>query len=265
MKLLWLTDLHLHDTQPHIRRAFLARLSEETYDAAVVSGDISVARRLTEHLGELARACAPRPVHFVLGNHDFFGGGFADVDRAVTECCQKHANLRHLGQGEVIRLSSTTALIGHRGWADGRAWGGKWTSRRNPDREGIRDLRAPSAYATFLRMKKLGLDSGSYFRKVLPYALTAYRHVVIVTHVPPFARAVRFNGRPCEASLLPHYVNASAGAVIQRIGEHFPQTKITVLCGHAHHGNTVKVTDNLEVRVGQARKGAPVIQEIIES
>jgi hypothetical protein len=59
-------------------------------------------------------------------------------------------------------------------------------------------------------------------------------------------------------------VNASAGAVIQRVSEHFPRTMVTVLCGHAHQGNAVQIADNLEVRVGQARKGNPSIQSILE-
>jgi len=99
---------------------------------------------------------------------------------------------------------------------------------------------------------------------VLPYALTTFRQVLVATQVPPFAQAVRFNGQPCDFLRLPHYVNASAGAVIQRVGEHFPRTKITVLCGHAHHSNTVRIANNLEVRVGQARKGAPTIQSVFE-
>jgi len=265
MKLLWLTDTHLDHTDSSTRQAFYEKLRGENFDAAVVTGDISISRFLSTHLGELAQACRPRKVYFLLGNHDFYGSSFEEVDRIVAACCAKHSNLQHLGQGEIVRLGPTSALVGHRGWADGRAYGGKRTARRFPDQDGIRDLRYLSIYPAFRKMERLGRESGAYFRRVLPHALASYRHVLIATHFPPFAQAVRFDGKPCQSTKLPHYVNASAGAVIQRVGEHFPRTKITVLCGHSHHGNTVKITDNLEVRVGEARKGAPGIQEIIES
>lgn len=264
MKLAFATDLHLNKANHSRSKAFYQKLTGDHPDAVVIAGDISEARMLPFHLSEIARVCAPKPVYFVLGNHDFYGSSFVAMDRAVTECCHRHGNLQHLGQGEVIRLSPNVGLIGHRGWADGRAYGGKWTSQRNPDREGIRELRGHSTFDTLRKMKMLGLDSGRYFRTILPYALTAYQHVVIVTHVPPFAQAVRFNGRPCDAELLPHYANVSAGGVILRIGEHFPRAKITVLCGHSHHGHTVRVADNIEVRVGRARNGHPAIQGALE-
>lgn len=44
-----------------------------------------------------------------------------EVDRSVAELCNRSRNLIQLGQGELIRLSPNTALIGHRGWYDGLA------------------------------------------------------------------------------------------------------------------------------------------------
>jgi len=265
MKLLWLTDIHLDHAEAFSRQNLYQKLRGEVFDAALITGDISIARLLATHLGELAQACAPRMVYFLLGNHDFYGSSFAEVDRIAASCCQKYPNLNHIGHGEMIRLSPATALIGHRGWADGRAYGGRRTSSRFPEQEGIRDLRFRSTFPAFRKMEMLGRESGSYFRRILPYALSSYRQVIIATHVPPFARAVRFNGQTCDSLRLPHYVNASAGAVIQRIGGHFPKTKITVLCGHTHHTTTVQIAANLKVRVGQARRGNPTIQGVIES
>ncbi|MBE2203965.1 MAG: metallophosphoesterase [Chthoniobacterales bacterium] len=264
MKLLWLTDIHLDHADYVTRQVFYKKLKSGVYDAAVITGDISISSALAAHLGELAVACHPRKVYFVLGNHDFYGGSFSDVDRIAAECCRKHRNLCHLGHEENIRLSPTSVLVGHRGWADGRAYGGRRTVRRFPDQDAIRDLRYQSNYPSFRKMERLGRESGAYFRRVLPYVLSSYRHVFIATHVPPFAKAVWFNGRPCEPMTLPHYVNASAGAVIKRISEHFPKTKITVLCGHTHSAITVQIANNIEVRTGQSRRGTPDIQGIVE-
>ena len=156
MKLLWLTDTHLDHANALTCQAFYEKLRLAVYDAAIITGDISTSRTLATHLGELARACAPRKVYFLLGNHDFYGGSFAEVDRIAADCCRKHFNLQHLGHGERIRLGPTTVLIGHRGWADGRAYGGKRTSQRFPDQDGIRDLRYCSTYPAFRKMERLG-------------------------------------------------------------------------------------------------------------
>lgn len=262
MNLLWLTDLHLDSATPRTRQDFYRSLRETAFDAAVITGDISTSRLLSKHLAELAQACSPRNVYFVLGNHDFYGASFDKVDRIATSCCRQYSNLHHLGQGEIVRLGPDSALIGHRGWADGRAYGGKRTARRFPDQNGIEDLRYRSTYPAFQKMERLGKESAAYFRKLLPYTAAKNRRVLIATHVPPFARAVHFDDRPCEAARLPHFVNASAGALIKRIGSYFPGTQISVLCGHSHSNRSVRIANNIEVRVGSARRGTPHIQEV---
>lgn len=215
MKLAWMTDLHLEKVVAGARQAFYEQLRREVFDTALITGDISEAKSLALHLGELAGACSPRDMYFVLGNHDFYGADFASVDRIAMDCCQRYPNLHHLGQGEIVRLGSACALVGHRGWSDGRAYGGNRTSTRFPDQDGIRDLRYRSIYPAFRKMKQLGEESGAYFRRVLPYAMTIYRRLIIATHFPPFVRAVLFDGKGCEPTKLPHFVNASAGGVIQ--------------------------------------------------
>ncbi len=264
MKLLWLTDLHLDRVEPGSKQQFYRRLESEPFDAVVITGDISVARLLSQHLCEIAEVCSPRMVHFVLGNHDFYGSSFIEVERIAAECCVRNQNLKHLGSAEEVRLTPTTALIGHRGWADGRAWGSRRTSRQDPDRFSIRDLRGHSAKSAYQKMDELGRESGNYFRRMLPRILTFYRDVIIATHVPPFARAALFNGTNCDRTRLPHYTNISAGGVIQRITEQFPQTRTTVLCGHTHHSATISITPNLDVRVGGARVGLPGVQDCID-
>lgn len=264
MKLLWLTDPHLDHADSLTRSEFFSKLRSTIYDAVVITGDISVSRFLARDLVEIAKACAPRNVYFVLGNHDFFGTSLDHGHRIAESCCQKHANLHQLGGGEIVRLGADTALIGHRGWADGRAYGGRRVALRFPDQDGIADFRFRSTYPAFRKMEELGRESGAYFRQILPYALTCYRQVVIATHVPVVARAAQFHGKPCGRESLPHFVNATAGAVIQRVVEHFPNRKITVLCGHAHYGTVVQISPSLEVRVGQARKGDPSIQAILD-
>ncbi len=261
MKVMWLTDLHLDSARDEHCRAFFRRLRNADFDAAVITGDISTSEKLPGHLLELGRACAPRPVYFVLGNHDFIGSSFADVDRAVARVCAGQNNLRHLGYGEIVPLGGDVALIGCRGWPDGRAGWGSRSVVKSPDCEGIADFRGLSKPAVFERMEDLGKASGRYFRETLPYALQCYRHVWIATHVPPFTQAAFYDGKPCGRHHLPHFTNWSAGSAIQGIARSYPKNRITVLCGHTHSGAVVDIAEGLEVRAGSARPGWPMAQQ----
>ena len=90
MKLLWLTDLHLDRVDQTRLKAFYGVLASQSADAAVITGDISNAHLLPSHLLELGKTFGTRPVYFVLGNHDFYGSSFDDVDRAVTDLSLIH-------------------------------------------------------------------------------------------------------------------------------------------------------------------------------
>ena len=262
MKLLWLTDLHLDRTDEKRRESFFRMLRGKSADAVVITGDISDARLLPGHLRELGQVCSPRPVYFVLGNHDFYGSSFDDVDQSVVSVCKEQANLRHLGQGEIIRLGSHDALIGHRGWADGRAGWGMRSFTSNPDYNSIRDFRGRSRSSSFGLMEKLGRTSGNYFREVLPYALSCYSRVWLATHVPPFTWAAFYDGKPCDWQRQPFFSNISAGGVIRAIARNYHGRHLTVLCGHTHSPAAVKVGGNIEVFAGGVSPGAPDIQRI---
>lgn len=203
-------------------------------------------------------------MYFVLGNHDFYGSCFSAVEQAVATVCQEQRNLRHLGQGEIIGLGNSVALVGHRGWADGRAGCGNRSKLRNPDCDGIFDLHGWSKEAVFSKMQVLGRASGRYFRDVLPYALTCYSHVLVATHFPPFTGAVFFNGKPCGGHHLPHYANLSAGCAIGGISKCFPKRRVTVLCGHTHSAADEVVSEQIRVLAGEAKPGRPEMQKVFE-
>jgi len=264
MKLAWLTDLHLELLDTAGRQQFYETLRNASFDAAVVTGDISEAERLPEDLLELGRACAPRSVYFVLGNHDFHGSSFAVVDAGVADVCIRQGNLHHLGQGETIRLTSKTALIGHRGWADGRAGYGVRSVLKIKDAFCIDDFRSGSKEEVFSKMKSLGMASGEYFRGLLPYALQCYDHVIVATHVPPFTQAATYSGQQCGPLHLPHYSNISAGGVIQGIAGNFRNRRVTVLCGHTHDRAAIHIRPDIRVYAGAARPGKPQIQRVFD-
>jgi predicted phosphohydrolase len=261
VRMLWLTDLHLDRATERDRRRLFRQMRDEEADAVIITGDISNGETLTAHLRELGRALALRPVYFVLGNHDFYKSSFAEVDRAVASVTAEQPNLHHLGQGEIIPLAADKAILGHRGWPDGRAGSGDRSRVISQDREMISDLRHLSDRAAFDRMRELGRDSATYFRGLLPYALGRYRHVLVATHAPVLEQAAIYNGRRCGRDFLPHFVNTSAGGVLVGIARHHTRSRLTVLCGHTHSAARVRVgAPNLEVLVG-----APGVTRLVTS
>lgn len=263
-RILWLTDLHLDRANPVDREALYENIRRSVADTVLVTGDISIAKHLPLHLRELAAAAAWRQVYFVLGNHDFYGSSFSRVDSCAAGVCRAHVNLQHLGNGEVIRLSSDTALIGHRGWGDGRMGWGVRSFARNPDFGAIEDFQGLNRSESFKLLEQLGRDSASYFRILLPYALSCYRHVLVATHVPTYTQAAYYCRKPCDWLRQPFYSNISAGGAILRIAQQFRKSKVTVLAGHTHSKARFQACKNLELIVGDAKPGKPCSQGVFE-
>lgn len=261
---LWITDLHLDRASEAKQSSILSSLRQMDYKNVVISGDISDAKNLRTHLLQLASACAPRKIYFVLGNHDFFGSGFAEVDADVADLCESVANLHHLDGKQVVMLGHGVGLIGNRGWADARAGYARRTVIDSPDRLKITDFCGMDRDRTLMRMRELGAESASLIRKTLPLALTQYQHVVILTHVPPFPEAVFYKKKASAPTHLPHYVNISAGLAIRAIARAFPQRNVTILSGHSHSSKTAEILPNLTIHVGEARIGRPDFWNIVD-
>jgi predicted MPP superfamily phosphohydrolase len=78
MKAAWLTDIHLNFLKPKQLDAFLQNLSRETAGCFLISGDIGEADSVAGYLEQMA-AILKRPIYFVLGNHDYYGGSIEEV------------------------------------------------------------------------------------------------------------------------------------------------------------------------------------------
>lgn len=255
-RLLILSDLHLDKATPSSKAEFLKRLKATDYDSVLVIGDISVASLLPKHLGEIVEASG-RPVIITTGNHDYYGSSFREVDHAIETLCAEHTNLTALGGGEIIELSRSACLVGHRGWFDGLAGSGAKTRVESPDRYAIEDFRSLGRSAFFLKLKDLGEESADYFRRVLPLALSRYRHVLLATHFPPFTQGIRYEGKGCVWNRQPYFANQVLGKLIWSLSRRFSDRKIQVHAGHTHSAAKVKLTPNLSICVAAARPGYP--------
>ena len=84
MKLAWVTDIHLNFLDPSERTRFCDRIKETQPDGVLVGGDIAKATTFESELRRMERRIQ-KPIWFVLGNHDFYGGSVAGVrERAAA-------------------------------------------------------------------------------------------------------------------------------------------------------------------------------------
>ena len=81
-------------------------------DAVLLGGDIAEAPDVRQHLERLD-ARLGLPIHFVLGNHDFYGGSIARVRAEIATLCDRIPRLCWLSQAGVVELTPATGLVGH--------------------------------------------------------------------------------------------------------------------------------------------------------
>lgn len=256
-QLLILSDIHLEKASQQAKTKFLQSLRLTPADTVLITGDISVATNLIGHLEEISRACGNRTLIFCTGNHDYFGSSIKEVDAAIERFCATHPNLLALGSGEIIELSKSTALVGHRGWFDGLAGSGAKTRVESPDRYLIDDFNKLGRSAFFRALGKLGIESADYLRMVLPMALSRYRKVLLATHVPPFVQGVLYDGKGCVWNRQPYFSNRALGKLIWSLSGNFPDRRIEVFAGHTHSAASIEVRPGLSMQVAGAKPGKP--------
>lgn len=268
MRLAWLTDVHLNFLEPRERRRFLVSIRDQA-DAYVISGDIAESPSIVGMMTELAQVLK-RPVHFVLGNHDFYGGSIGQTRAEVARLAESRDDLTYLTASGVVSLSPRTALVGHDGWADARLGDFAGSDVFLTDYVAIQELRrwegefAVDKPALRGVLNALGDEAARHFETVLPQAVARYPSVIAVTHAPPFKEAAWHQGRPSDENYLPHFSCGAVGAVMWRIMAANPQSRLLVLCGHTHGAGAVQIADNLQVLTGGAEYGKPEIQRIID-
>lgn len=257
--LAWATDIHLDFVKPRQVEALAAKLAEAGPDGVVLSGDLSHANTLEGHLGALAERLA-RPIWFVLGNHDYYGGSIAAVRARMTELSATSPWLRWLPAAGVVSLGDGWAMIGADGWGDGRAGDFAGSPVQLNDWYAIRELSGLPRDRRLAALRGLGDEAAAELRERIAQALAGADKLLIVTHVPPFADACWHEGQRSDDAWLPWFTCVAAGEVIEAALAARPDARALVVCGHTHGGGAVDVRPNLRVLTGGADYGRPAAQ-----
>ena len=251
VRLAWTTDCHLEwlNGSPD---AFIKSLARSETDGVIISGDISNAKHMTYHLKRLSEL--PMPVYFVLGNHDFYGGSFQQVHQMVRRSVKDHTNLTWLTEAPAIQLTESTYLIGHDGWADGRAGMGQRSGLILNDYKLISDFIGLSVGSVFsLMRKKSDAASKRLYQQI--HQIGA-KHIIVVTHAPPFREASKHRGKISDDRFIPHFSNIGLGEALERAAEE-TGARLSVLCGHTHGRARVNINGRVGVIAKRAKYGKP--------
>jgi predicted phosphodiesterase len=262
MKILWLTDIHLEFPDADALDRFYRKLEKADADVVLISGDIGQAPTTIEFLRELQTAVRCR-VYFVFGNHDYYFGSIKAV-RSQASRVYSSGPIRWLSISGIVALTKSLCCIGHDGWGDGRNGNYGGSNVRLNDFELIEELTGLPRDMRLKKIKSLGDEAADHLKKLLSETLSAFRHIVVVTHVPPFPESAWWMGKPSSPDWLPFFSCKALGDVLSEFMQKHPEKQMTVLCGHTHGSGTAKILPNLLVYTGSARYGFPRIQKVFE-
>jgi 3',5'-cyclic-AMP phosphodiesterase len=263
MHLAWLSDIHLNFPFERDVDNLFATVRENDPDAVLITGDIADARTVVGWLERMDDAWE-RPIYFVLGNHDFYGGSIAGVRASVTALSRKRPNLRYLTAGDVFELTPHVGLVGDDGWADARLGNYEHSLVMMNDYRLIAELAPLSKEARWPKLKQLGDLAAEHVRKVLVQALERFPRALLATHVPPLRDACWHEGQLSDNEWLPHFTCKAVGDVILETMRRWPQRQLTVYCGHTHSSGICQPLPNVTIHTGAAKYGFPRVQEMID-
>lgn len=263
MRVAWATDIHLNFPSEDTRGAFYESFRAAGAEAAVVTGDIADAPTLVDRLREMGDAL-PCPLYFVLGNHDFYRSDVETMRAAAHALARAHPRLRYLTASDPVVLGPRAALVGHDGWADGRA--GDFLRSRVflNDYRFIADLVTHDPRERLARLQRLARDAADTLAAAAARALDERPHVFVATHVPPFREACWHEGELSDDQWAPHFTSVVMGDALRAVMAARPDRTMEVLCGHTHSAGVAQILPNLLVRTGAAEYGAPALAGLLE-
>ena len=261
-KLLWMSDIHLNFVRDASFFNAEVKNSVDQYGIShvLVTGDIAESHNVIPYITDMECAIGI-PVHFVLGNHDFYGSSIKKTRESVM-------HLNYLRRNTGTPISSTTILIGVDGWGD----------CRNGDYENSRLVMSDWLYIDELRIahgkgsaklktalqKIADTDARLLACRVKKAITDGFKRIIIATHVPPYEGACLYAGRKSTPDGLCFFSSRILGECIEPIAKAHTDIDFLWLCGHTHSKVVLHVRENLEVRVAGSEYYYPTVAGVID-
>jgi len=262
VRLAWITDPHLNHCALAGWDRLIAQVRRCDCNAVVISGDISEGEDVVFQLRRLADAIQ-LPIHFVLGNHDFYHSSVARTRAAVRQAAADHPLLNYLSESAPVRLAAGVGLIGADGWGDATVGDYDRSTVRLNDFRLIDDFSLASPALWKAMLIHLGRDSAERLGDSLTTAITTFTSLIVATHVPPFRQSCWYQGRTTDDNWAPFFVSGQCGERLLATAQQHPQATFEVICGHTHNGGIARLRDNLTVRTAGAQYGHPEVAGVI--
>lgn len=248
MEALWFTDTHFNRKPNFIIKRFFELIEDDPRKHVILTGDISTGTELYKNLSTMAAVCKSKTIYFVLGNHDYHNMSFNTINSEVYSLVKKTKNLCWLSAEDNVLLNNKTALVGSEGWYDGSI-GDPSFLNFTLDWLKIRELAQLQNSSERLNMyRDLAQNSANDIIGKCSNLSSEIKNVIIATHFPPF-RGLSFKGI-VSTFWLPYNQNIS---LANKLINHSDKTKnYTVLSGHIHTSENIKVSDNINAIIGDS-------------
>ena len=250
---LWFTDTHFDKVLPWNLVSFIKTINRTQPKGIFLTGDISNGWLTSFHL-ELLAKYLECPIYFVLGNHDLHFTQIEKQKAKIKNLCQRYPNLIWMSQIDAVNIDEEVCLIGTEGWYD-CAEGKPQYLRFTLDWILTKDFRQLSSMEERIEYwRQMANDSVNILIPKLEKCLQdGYKNIYLLTHFPPWKEATRDIGTMFEPFWLPYNTNVHLGKALEQVMENYKKRNLTVLCGHTHAPQYIRVSRNISCQVGDAK------------
>lgn len=261
MRLAWLTDIHLNFLSKAERTDFYDLILEKNPSVILITGDIAESKNVRQILEEM-QSYLGVPIHFVLGNHDFYHSSIKAVREDFINNTQPF--LYYLSENETIMPTDDVLIFGADGFADGYYGDFHNTRIRMNDHHFIEEFNHARLCSNTNLLNEMRKQSTQDVEKLSAHMMPILeencpKSVIILTHIPPFEECCLYGGKRSGKDYLPFYSSKLMGDKLSILAETYKNTNFLVLCGHTHSKAIYQPLPNLTVRVGEAEYTEPRI------
>ncbi len=262
-KICWLSDLHLDFVGSVRIKDFFREINERGFDYILVSGDTGTSTPLITYLNQMKENIDSQ-IYFVLGNHDYYGSSFNNVNQKIKLYSDKNEKIKWFTDIKPNLIDDDLVLIGDDGWADAR-FGKPFESGVDlNDFHKIEELTGLLIHDRVKSLNKLGDKSAERIKNKLVESVEMADNILIVTHVPPFKESAWYGGLPSGDEWLPWFTSKAFGDVLIEFSENYKDKKFLVLAGHTHGESDSNIRDNLRVLTPETEYGVIDIKMIFD-